>query len=274
LTERAGLRFGRVAEEYERVRSGYPAALVEKAYAVGGLEPGDAVVEIGPGTGKLTRELADRGLAVDAVEPDADLVAVARRAVSGQSVRFHIATFEDVELPQGAFRAVFAATSYHWVDPDIGWRKVASLLEPDGVFALLSHVGGTRGAFDEELIDVWRQVAPASYFKPIEDEKLWAGVHQRTGNVSALWSWLSRRDDLARPEAAELFREVELTREPVEYELPVEDYLARIRTTNSYLHLSSDDQRRLEEGLAAVLHEHGGAYPASHSAVLVTARRA
>lgn len=274
MAERPGLRFGRVAEEYERVRSGYPAALVDKACAVGGLEPGDPVVEIGPGTGKLTRELVQRGLAVEGVEPDAELAAVARRIVGDAPVRFHIATFEDAELPRGAFKAVFAGASYHWIDPDVGWRKVASLLRPGGMFALLAHVGGTTGAVDEELTAVWHEVSEESRsWEPLTDEALWAGVEERMGNASELWAWFARRD-LARPEAATLFRDVEVTREPVEATMTAEQYLAQIRTTNSYLHLSPDEQRRLEEGSAAVIEAHGGTFEAGYSAVLVTALRA
>jgi SAM-dependent methyltransferase len=272
LAERPGLRFGRVAEEYERVRSGYPPELVDKACATGGLQAGDAVVEIGPGTGKLTRELAARGLVVDAVEPDADLVEVARRAVSDSSVRFHVGTFEQVQLPESAFRAVFAATSYHWVDPDVGWRKVASLLEPDGVFALFGHAGGTQGSIDEEISWAWNEVTESKW-ELIDDEAFWVGADSRLGNVSELWSWLSRHE-LARSEAATLFRDVTLTREPFERALSVEDYLARIRTTNNYLHLEREKQQRLEHRLAAVLEAHGGTYTARYSAILVTARRA
>jgi len=260
-----------VAEEYERVRSGYPGALVDKAVATGSLHPGDRVVEIGPGTGKLTRELAERGLVVDAVEPDADLAAVARRIVADAPVRFHISSFEDVELHDGACKAVFAATSYHWIDPDVGWRKVASLLEPGGLFALLSHVGGTRGRLDEELVAVWHDVT-GSTWEPLDEETLWRGVDSRTGNVSELWSWLTRHE-LARPEAANLYRDVQLTREPVEYTHSVDEYLERTRTTNSYLHLATGDQQRLEHGLRAVLEAHGATYSGKHFAVLVTARR-
>jgi SAM-dependent methyltransferase len=199
---------------------------------------------------------------------------VARRIVSDAPVRFHIGSFEDVELPEGAFKAVFAATSYHWVDPDVGWRKVASLLEPGGMFALLSHFGGTKGAIDEELTEVWHRIAPSSYFEPIEDAKLWAGVDERMGNASDLWAGLSRRAELARPEAATLFRDVEMTREPVQGVLSTEHYLARVRTTNGYLHLAAEDQQRLEQELAAVIEAHGGSYTAGYWAVLVTARRA
>lgn len=272
MAERPGLRFGSVAEEYERVRSGYPAALVERALEVGGLEPGDAVLEIGPGTGKLTRELVGHGLVVDAVEPDADLVEVARTIVPEASVRFHVETFEETDLPQGSFRAAFAATSYHWIDPAVGWAKVADLLGSAGLLALFGHAGGTQGSIDEAITRVWDGITE-SRWKVIDDEAFWAGADSRLDNVSELWAWLSRHD-LARPEAASLFRDVELAREPFEQTLTVEDYLARIRTTNNYLHVAPEAQHRLERGLAAVIDAHGGTYTSKYFAVLVTALRA
>ena len=229
-------------------------------------------MEIGCGTGKLTRELAARGLVVEAVEPDAELVTVARRIVP--SARFHVGMFEDVELAAGTYRAVFAATSFHWVDPAVGWRKVASLLEPNGVLALLSHAGGMRGELDEQLVRVWREFSTATWSRePVDDDTLWAGADARKGNVSELWSWLAAHD-LTVPEAAELFSDVELTREAMDREMSVEDYLARIRTTNNYLHLAPERQQALERAIAEVIERHGGTYPGHGHAVLVTARRA
>jgi SAM-dependent methyltransferase len=259
-----------VADEYERVRPDYPAALVDRACA--GLAAGATVVEIGCGTGKLTRDLVARGLRVEAVEPDADLVAVARRVVPDDSVRFHQATFEDVELPEESFPAVFAATSFHWVDPGIGWRKVARLLEPGGFFALLTHAGGIQGDLDEQLVEIWRD-ATGGDWHPRDDQTLWAGADARLENVSELWSWLCHHHELAVPEAAQLFEPAEVIREPLDRDIPLDDYLARIRTTNNYLHMDDERRQRLEQGLTEVLRAHGGVYPSRTFGTLVTSRR-
>jgi SAM-dependent methyltransferase len=273
--EKPGLRFGRVAGEYERVRPSYPAALVDAACSRAGLHQGSRVVEIGCGTGKLTRDLVARGVLVDAVEPDGDLIEVARRSVPERSVRFHQARFEDVELPPAAFPAVFAATSFHWVDPAVGWSKVASLLVPGGVFALLTHAGGfLRGELDADISRVWVEVSPATGdFDPVDDQTLWGGVDERLGDVSELWSWLTFHD-LAGPNAAELFEDVQVLRERLEQTLTIPEYLDRIRTSNYYLHLAPAEQQRLDEGLTAAIEKHGGTYPVTSSATLVTARRA
>ena len=76
------------------MRPSYPAALVGQACERAALKQQASVLEIGCGTGKLTRDLAGRGLTVEAVEPDADLVEVARRVLPDSSVRFHVETFE------------------------------------------------------------------------------------------------------------------------------------------------------------------------------------
>jgi SAM-dependent methyltransferase len=232
------------------------------------------VLEIGAGTGKLTRELIARGLVVEAVEPDEEIAGVAHAVLQDAPVRFHAGTFESVELPEGEFPAAFAGTSFHWVDPTVGWAKVASVLAPDGVFALLSTTGGVRDRFDEELVSVWRAASPGADWEPTPDEALWRGAESRMGNISALWAWLSRHDRLAVPEAAELFRDVELAKEQVRRTFSVDEYLALVRTTNSYLHMAPEAREQLEQGLAAVIERHGGTYEDHSYAVLVTARRA
>ena len=140
MTAERGLLFDGVAEEYDRVRSDYPAEIVDAACAIAELERGSPVLEIGCGTGKLTEALALRSLHVEAVDPGARMVDVARRRVgSSADVNFRIGRFEDLELPAGTFAAAFSATAFHWVEPSIGWAKVADALRPGGVFALLTH---------------------------------------------------------------------------------------------------------------------------------------
>jgi len=271
-----------VAEEYERVRSGYPATLVDRAVAAGGLEPGDFVVEIGPGTGKLTRELAERGLVVDAVEPDGDLAAVARAIVGDAPVRFHIATFEDVELPEGAFKAVFAATSYHWIDPDVGWAKAASLLEPDGLLALLVYTAlrdqDTAELYDE-LHTVLERIAPevAARLRPPRTlETIQDGVSERRENASEVWDWLmgDGRHELAQASAAELFADVDVARETRVVEETVDEWIDKSKTTSLYLQLDADQLAALEDGDRQVIERRGGSLRTPLATFLMTARRA
>jgi SAM-dependent methyltransferase len=272
MTEELGLLFDRVAEAYDRVRPEYPTSLVDSACAVAGLAAGSLVVEVGCGTGKLTGALVNRGLRVEAVDPGAELVAIASRRLQGTPVRFHIGRFEDMELPPGAFEAVFSATAFHWVDPAVGWAKVARLLRPSGVLALLAHVGGSSLELDDEFLAAWREVSPeAATWTSRDDQTLWEGAEARRANVSELWAWLTKHE-IARPEAAELFGDVRLTWLPIEAMETAEELLALLRTTSAYLRLDLERQMRLEERLGAIIEGAGGAYRSTTFATLVTAR--
>jgi ubiquinone/menaquinone biosynthesis C-methylase UbiE len=272
MMDASGLVFDRVAEEYDRVRPSYPAALVETACSIGGLGRGSQVVEVGCGTGKLTRALVERGLRVEAVDPGPELIEIARRHVAKSSVRFHVARFEDVALPAGAFEAVFSGTAFHWVDPAIGWSKAARLLRPGGVLALLAFVGGSNLFGLPGVLAAWREVLPeAATWEPRDAETIWQGLEARRANISEVWAWLEKRE-LARAEAAELFQDVNLVTLPIEREQTAAEVLAFVRTTSAYLGLDVTRRQLLERRLSAVLANAGETFRSTTFATLVTAR--
>jgi ubiquinone/menaquinone biosynthesis C-methylase UbiE len=273
MSEERALAFDRAAGEYDRARPGYPASLVDIACARGELRPGCPVVEVGCGTGKLTVALAERELRVEAIDPGARLLEIARRHTESSGVRFRAGRFEDVDLPEGAFDAVFSSAAFHWVDPLVGWHKAAKVLRSGGVFALLTHVrDGSDPTLKAALRDAWRAVVPEAASWPVRDAAtIWQGVEERRDNVSEVWSWLEGHD-LTRPEAAALFEQVELDTVPDDQEVTAEEYLARIRTTSTYLTLDSGGRSALEEGLSSAIERAGGRYHHTSYATLVTAR--
>src|SRR4051812_8498694 len=122
MADRDQLRrtFDAVAERYAAIRPGYLPQTVDDLVELAGLTPGDRVLEIGCGTGQLTVPLAERGLAVTAVELGAGLAAVARRRLADHpAARVVVGAFEDVELEPGSFDLVVAATAFHWIDPAV-----------------------------------------------------------------------------------------------------------------------------------------------------------
>lgn len=272
VAENPGLLFDRIADEYRRVRPGYPDELVDAACAAGGLRRGARVVEVGCGPGTLTQALVARGLSVDAVDPGRHLVDLARRTVGPAAVvRFHVGRFEDVELPERAFDALFSASAFHWVAPPVGWAKAASVLRPGGVLALLNHVD-TADELQHRLAEVWRGVYPeAASWGLYDAQALRDGAEARRGNVSEVWAWLTQRD-LARPEAAPLFDDVAIHWTTVERETTAEDAIALTRTTSVYLALDPDRRHRLERGIRSVFDSVGGRHRWTPSTVLVTAR--
>jgi SAM-dependent methyltransferase len=133
-----GRVFNEVPDLYDRVRPGYPSALFADLAGLAGLHPGSTVLEVGCGTGQATRSLVELGYAVTAVEPGADMAALARRRLPG--VEIENATFEEWDDRGRRFDALVAASSWHWVDPAVGRRRAPEVLKPGGWMALLNHI--------------------------------------------------------------------------------------------------------------------------------------
>jgi SAM-dependent methyltransferase len=136
-----GQVFNEVPELYDRVRPRYPGELFTDLTTIAGLNPKSSVLEVGCGTGQATRSLAALGCAVTAIEPGSAMAELARRQLATFSnVVIEVSKFEDWNDRGGKFDLLVAASSWHWVDPAIGWRRAHDVLQPGGWMALLGHV--------------------------------------------------------------------------------------------------------------------------------------
>jgi SAM-dependent methyltransferase len=131
LTRRYSQSFGEVAADYDRFRPGPPDAALDWLVPDGARH----VIELGAGTGALTRLLLARGLQVHSVEPDARMRGVLASRAPGAVVT--AGQGEEIPAPDGQADMVIAASSWHWVDETRGVPEVARVLRPGGRFALL-----------------------------------------------------------------------------------------------------------------------------------------
>ena len=162
--------FDAVAGLYEASRRGYPDELVDLVVSTAGLDAGSPVLEIGCGTGQLTRSLVARGLDVTAIDLSPAMVDVASRSVPGGRVRFVASSFEDLDAPAGSFDLVASATAFHWLDPDVAHAKAASLLRDGGWLALLATGEDYDDPFGAALRAHWSSLAPPDVGGPAGDE--------------------------------------------------------------------------------------------------------
>lgn len=271
-----GTVFDEIAGEYDRNRPAYPGELIDQACRVAGVQAGDEVLEIGCGTGQLTRGLIARGLRVTAIEPGKNLIALARANLK-DAAELSNTRFEEAPLPRGRFRAVFSASALHWVDPEVSWRKIAGVLAPGGTLALLSYFGldDERSRRDQDAaLAAIGKIAPdiAAEWPAYRDlDATLAGVEQRRDNISAVWSWLGSYD-LERACAGDLFTEVQVAAVPKLIELTAGELHAIVRTMSFYSRLSPDQRQALEQEYAAIHDRLGRPIRASTAAILVTAK--
>lgn len=129
------LAFGRVAELYDRARPSYPAAAIDALVEYGALTPGARIVEVGAGTGKATELLAARGLDVVAIEPSAEMAALARvKLARWPGVTVVESAFEDW-VPAERLAAVVSVQAWHWVDPAVRYARAHQALGPGAMLA-------------------------------------------------------------------------------------------------------------------------------------------
>jgi SAM-dependent methyltransferase len=138
-------------EDYERGRPGWPPEVVD----VVGLPLAATVVDLGAGTGKLTRLLVPRFDRVVAVEPAEPMLRLLvrlcpdARAVNG--------TGQQIPLTVGSVDAIFAAQSFHWFDDRAALAEMVRVLGPAGELVLMWNLpdGPTRPSITavEELLN-------------------------------------------------------------------------------------------------------------------------
>ena len=143
--------FGTAADAYDRYRLEPAPEAVDWV-----LRPGDRdVVDVGAGTGQLTRRLLARGLRVTAVEPDAEMRQALAGRVSGATVLAGVA--EALPLPGESQDAVISHAAAHWFDPHRSTGEAARVLRPGGCLAAL------RTGVDPDvdwLNELWARLEP------------------------------------------------------------------------------------------------------------------
>jgi SAM-dependent methyltransferase len=162
--------FEEVPELYDRARPGYPAELFDDLVRLAAIPAGGRVLEIGCGTGQASVPLAERGLELVCVELGAGLAAIARRKLAAfPRVEVVNAPFETWEPHDRSFDAVVAFTAFHWLDPEVRFRKAAAILRAEGALAVVEtqHVR-PEGAdpFWVEVQDDYDAVVPSDENRP------------------------------------------------------------------------------------------------------------
>jgi SAM-dependent methyltransferase len=192
----AATGFGTAADVYERGRPSYPQEIVDHVVRTLAVGPGRTVLDLGAGTGKLTRLLEPTGAAIVAVEPvDAMRAELARRCPNACALA---GTAESIPLKDATVDAVVAAQAFHWFDGERALSEIHRVLRPEGRLCLLWNV--RDGSVDwvarlTEIIDVHRGDAPR--YRASE----WRRSFERTGLFGPIHGWVAVHVHEMEPEA-------------------------------------------------------------------------
>jgi SAM-dependent methyltransferase len=245
--------FGEVADQYDRARPSYPAALVDDLVAA----DVQRVLDVGCGTGIAARLFIARGCDVIGVEPDERMAAVARR----HGVDVDVTTFERWEARGQPFDLVTAGQSWHWVDPDVGPALAASVLRPGGRLALFWNLTVHDADVAALFHDVYTQYAPSLLDDSVALGTILPGEGLDFGFMASIDA--SGRFE---PAAARTYerRETHTT----------EEWIDQVATHSDHRLLDADVRTALFRALASALHDFGGVISVLYVSPLITAVRA
>lgn len=143
--EKRSSSFGLAAEVYDKTRPDYP---VETVRWILGDQP-RSVLDLGAGTGILTRKLIACGHHTTAVEPDDAMRA--RLADTTPAAAVLAGTAESIPVPAASADAVLVGHAYHWFEPGQAHAEIARVLRPGGVFATLWNLRDEEVPWSAEL---------------------------------------------------------------------------------------------------------------------------
>ena len=156
--------FGADPAAYDGARPGHADRVYEVLVERCGLRPGTSVLEIGPGTGQATRRLLALGAdPLVAVEPDPVLAEYLASVTDGRPDT-RLVALEDAELPAASFDLAVAASSFHWVDEEVGLTRIFEALRAGGWIALwwtLFGEGDEPDAFIEATSPLLEGLTPS-----------------------------------------------------------------------------------------------------------------
>ena len=211
--------FEQVADLYERARPEYPREAVDWLAERLDLRDGRTVLDLGAGTGKLTRALVPTGARVIAVEPGERMLAELRRTLP--HVETLIGAAESIPLADASVDAITMGQAFHWFRHDEAIPELRRVLRPYGGVALIWNTRDHDHPLQREIREVMAPLVPV------------------------------RREahDTSRLEASGLFGEVEERRFPWHERLDADGVVARIRSVSFVAAATREQQDDVERQL-------------------------
>lgn len=248
--------FDDAVADYESVRPKYVPEIFDDILKYRPLDCDSSALEIGIGTGAATKPFLDTGCRLTAVEPGKNLAELAAHKYRGYgNLSIYTQSLQDYVCPDESFDLIYAATAFHWIPEEYGYKRVYGLLKPGGAFARFRyHAGPDKGRPDlaDEIQEYYREYMRRE--RPAEfgdaDAAKVAALAERYGLTDTRYM---------------LFRS--------EKDFTADGYMALLRTYPDHMKLPEDDRNRLFDGIRRAIIKHGGVMTVYYTMDLELARK-
>ncbi len=230
--------YAAVAKTYDRVRPKYTKNCLDRVAEVANLPINASILEIGCGPGTATVDLAKMGFSIVALEPSLETCELARaNLISYPKAEVFETTFEEWDPMDRSFDVIIAATSWHWVAPELKHIKAASTLKDKGSLILLWNTAmQPSNEIFEHLSGIFQEYVPTlSKYKDRDTQLSEAGIFADAAIESLLFSDL-----------IDEYQSMELI-------YPIEDYLQLLTTYSPCIALSPRQRQDFLDKLRQVL---------------------
>lgn len=248
--------FDRIADIYDRVRPGYSPEITDKILQYSGAGLGVPVLEIGAGSGQLTRAFV-MDHPVTCVEPGEAFCRLLRQNFPGVAVVNSI--FEEFQGEAGSWGLVVSGTAFHWVDPGIGYPLIHRLLRPGGSLALVWH-----------RYDVTRDTPLERDITAIYQD--YAAALEKTDQARGILS--TEKDTRYWLTESGLYRDYEHVEHEFTIPMRADAFMHLTATHSSHQLLDQDSREALLSRIRDAITRHGGIYYKTIRSVMELARKA
>ncbi|MEH1864562.1 MAG: class I SAM-dependent methyltransferase [Nostoc sp.] len=247
------------AEAYNKVRPRYPEDLIHQVVEIAQLSTNSKILEVGCGPATATIAFAQLGCSMICLEPNPDFFRLAQQNCRMYpNVEIENTSFEEWTLQPSKFDAVLAASSFHWISPEVGYQKAANALQQTG-----------------NLILLWnKELQPSSE------------VYQRLSKIYQLYApSLDRYEDIETQEEilrglgnmsidSGQFKDLISGQVVSEVTYNVDEYLMLLNTYSPYLKLPPDTKKTLFTGLRqSIEYDFGGSLHLSYISAFHIAKK-
>lgn len=242
-----GWTFDTVAETYDKFRPGYPDELYRAIFDYVDIGSASHAVEVGIAAGQATLPVLKTGCSVTAADPGENFSALCREkfgAYPGFSVR--TGRFEEMTFDDEAYDLVYAASCFHWIPEEGGYRKVFSMLRGGGAFARFAnhpYRDVNRPELTEEINSLYRKYYDAYHGRVSSAPKQYTAVEaQARAELALKYGFTDVR--------SALFRRVR--------SFTADEYVSLLSTYSD--HIVMDDAHRIPffDGVREAIEKHGG----------------
>jgi len=237
--------FGNLSKTYDEVRPTMPGGVIDDFFShLSSQKP--LVIDLGCGTGIITRQLATRGAIVTGTDIDSRMIEQARQH-QHEHINYLVAPTEKLPFPDSTFDAATAFSAFHWFANIDALTEIKRVLKGKGVFfvANRNQVGDIRKKYldilrsftDEPLPSAKRDYKPADLlrstgFTNVEEkkspivEKLTVGQSLAYVHSTSLWNLVPDNKKQAALSALNEFFKKQLTNDIIERPIEIQTVIA------------------------------------------------